>query len=100
MSPTVMLTVSLDTERPDDISALELIPHPDGRFRAGREAMIDAQEADAFRADCSGWDLPSATLAETPQRDRFLAGFGVVLTISANNWQLWLDGYELVDDPD
>ena len=70
-----------------------------------REAIIDRQETTAFIADCTGWDEiynryndSQGDLVIVTNTDRFNAGYGVVVTMSAAHWALWLAGYEVVED--
>ena len=68
-----------------------------------REACIDRSEAPEFVADCIGWSEPAVTYDDgscVVKADRFEAGFGVVLQISAEDWAHWLAGYEIVEDID
>lgn len=92
----VALTVERDADNAADIAALSLLEK--------REAIIDRQETAAFIADCTGWDEvynrydnPEGALVTVTNTDRFNAGYGVVVTMSAAHWALWLAGYEVVE---
>ncbi|NJM98268.1 MAG: hypothetical protein HC800_14905 [Phormidesmis sp. RL_2_1] len=75
-----------------DIDALSLVTK--------REACIDRSEAPEFIADCQGWSdivVQHDDGTTLDKADRFEAGYGVVLQISADDWAHWLAGYEVVD---
>ena len=82
MSKTVTLTAQLVGD--GDICALNIAPPPDRL-----EAVIDRSEAPAFMADCEGWDA-----------DRFEQGFGIVVMMTADDWDRWLDEYASVEKND
>ena len=81
MPDTIQLTICRDI----DVSALSLRDH--------REAVIDSSErADFFK------DL----LDLTPERrSQFADYLSIQVTINADSWASWLEGYEVVDvDPE
>lgn len=77
---TVRLTAQLVGN--GDINALNTAQYPDRL-----EAVIDSAEAPDFVDDCQDWDA-----------DRFEQGFGIVVTMSAENWAAWLDAYASVEE--
>lgn len=89
----ITLTVAQDCDDNRDINALDIGP-------ARKEAVIDKSEATDFMEDCQGWDDVAVFYQDGTaftNRDRFLLGYGVVLTIAAKDWQSWLDGFEVVE---
>ena len=70
---------------------------------AKEEALIDRTEAEAFMAECNGWQDVSVTYEDGTtftNAERFNGGYGVVLYIDSEDWAKWLAGYELAEDPD
>ncbi len=69
---------------------------------AKEEALIDRTEAEAFMAECHGWQDVSVTYEDGTtftNAERFNGGYGVVLHIDSEDWAKWLAGYELVEEP-
>ena len=69
---------------------------------AKEEAMIDRAGAEAFMAECHGWQDISVTYEDGTtftNAERFNSGYGVVLYIDTGDWAKWLAGYALVEDP-
>ena len=69
---------------------------------AKEEALIDCTEAEAFMAECHGWQDVTVTYEDGTtftNAERFNGGYGVVLHIDSDDWAKWLAGYELVEDP-
>ena len=67
-----------------------------------REVITPPAEFENFVNDCAGWEDIShltATNVGYNATQRFEAGYGVVVTISAENWRAWLSQYE-ADEPD
>ncbi|MGC1307828.1 MAG: hypothetical protein WA885_11400 [Phormidesmis sp.] len=93
MAPIITLTVEQDGDDNRDINALDI-------GAARREAVIDQSEAQEFMADCQGWDEVAARYQDgttLTNRDRFLMGYGVVLTITDKDWSSWLEGFEVIE---
>lgn len=82
MPKTVQLTICRDSDNDLDINALSLSDR--------REAVIDkAERADFFR------DL----LDLTPENaDQFANYLSIKVSIKAESWAKWLEGYEVVED--
>lgn len=78
MTKPVRLLCALDLERSQDIYALNL--------DTKQECIIDCTEAAGFIAECPTWDA-----------DSFDAGRCIQVGMSAESWQLWLEGYQLVE---
>lgn len=85
-------------EYPDDINALELGQYSDGIAKAGREAEIDRSEAAEFIADCQGWN--DLTDSGRTQAENFSQGYGIVVSMAADRWAYWLEGYAIVENMD
>ena len=81
MTKPVRLLCAQDLERPDDIYAIDL--------DTKQECIINRTEAAEFMAECATWDA-----------DSFDAGRCIQVGMSADNWQLWLDGYMIVSPLD
>ena len=65
-----------------------------------REVITPPEEFENFVNDCAGWEDIShllATNAGYSATQRFEAGFGVVVTMSAETWQQWLAAYEVFE---
>ena len=65
-----------------------------------REVITTPEEFNNFVNDCAGWDDLShlmATNAGYTATQRFEAGYGVVVTMSAETWQSWLAAYEVCE---
>ena len=65
-----------------------------------REVITTPEEFENFVNDCAGWEDIShltATNAGYSATQRFEAGYGVVVTISAEDWQAWLEQFEVCD---
>ena len=65
-----------------------------------REVITTPEEFDNFVNDCDGWEDIShlmATHAGYNAMQRFEAGYGVVVTMSAETWQRWLAAYEVCE---
>ena len=80
------------------ISALSLVWGPVALQM--REVITPPEEFENFVNDCAGWEDTShlmATNAGYTVTQRFEAGYGVVVTISAENWQQWLAQFEVCD---
>ena len=80
------------------ISALSLVWGPVALQM--REVITPPEEFENFVNDCAGWEDTShvmATNAGYSATQRFEAGYGVVVTISAENWQQWLAQFEVCD---
>ena len=89
----ITLTVEQDCDDNRDINALDI-------GLARKEAIIDKNEAVDFAKDCQGWNDIAVRYqdgTELTNRDRFRMGYGVVLTITAKDWQSWLEGFEVVE---
>lgn len=56
-----------------------------------REVITPSEEFNNFVNDCIGWEDGEPRTAT----QRFEAGFGVVVTMSAENWQSWLETCEV-----
>ena len=68
---------------------------------AKEEALIDRTKADAFIAECHGWQNIAFTYEDGTtftNADRYQEGYGVVLHIDTNDWSKWLIDYETVED--
>lgn len=101
MTNRIRLTVEQDADDDRDIAALSLDESPH------REAVIDQSEVPEFVRDCLGWNLVvnsytdnDGALVTVTGAHRFNQGFGVVVTIAAEDWERWLEGYEVVEDID
>ena len=89
----ITLTVEQDCDDNRDINALDIGP---GR----KEVVIDKQEAADFMKDCRGWNDVAVQYQDGTKftkRDRFLLGYGVVLTITLKDWASWLEAFEVVE---
>ena len=65
-----------------------------------REVITTAEEFNSFVNDCAGWEDTSRLMATNVAysvTQRFEAGFGVVVTMTAETWQSWLTAYEVCD---
>ena len=90
---TVSQALGYDS-RDGDVDAMSLA--------AKEEALIDRTEAEAFMAECHGWQDVTVTYDDGTtftNAERFNGGYGVVLHIDSDDWTKWLAGYELVDNP-
>ena len=65
-----------------------------------REVITPPEEFNNFVNDCAGWEDIShliATNAGYSATQRFEAGYGVVVTMTAETWQSWLAAYEVFE---
>ena len=65
-----------------------------------REVITTPEEFENFVNDCAGWEDTShlmATNAPYTATQRFESGYGVVVTISAEDWRAWLEQFEVCD---
>lgn len=93
MAQQITLTVEQDNDDNRAVNALEI-----GADR--KEVIVSYQEADDFMADCQGWNDIAVRYQDGTtftNRDRFLLGYGVVLTISPQDWASWLQAFEVTE---
>ncbi len=81
MTNTARLIIARDLANASDFATLNLDSH--------KEVCIDKAEIAAFHADCHSWDAQP-----------FDMGRCIQVTMSAENWALWLEGFELVEPAD
>ena len=65
-----------------------------------REVITIAEEFNNFVNDCTGWEDTARLIATNvpyTATQRFEAGFGVVVTMTAETWRSWLAAYEVCD---
>ena len=93
MAQLIQLTVEQDCDDNRDINALDI-------GQGKKEVVIVKEEAADFMADCQGWDDVAVRYQDGTvftKRDRFLLGYGVVLSITSKDWQSWLEAFEVVE---
>ena len=58
-----------------------------------REVITTPDEFEAFVNDCAGWDDGE----DRTSTECFEEGYGVVLTMTVENWEAWLEQYEVCE---
>ena len=98
LSVTGNVHLALESIGNNCISALSLVWGPVELQM--REVITTPEEFENFVNDCDGWEDLShlmATRAGYTATQRFEAGYGVVVTMSAETWQRWLAAYEVFE---